>query len=116
MATIVWSVSLIIQALAIIMVVYTFYRISEKKFPKLDALEKYHLMRKRYERLRMSLLFIGALIVVQLIGLFFYAQSGSLALQLLISDLVIIALAVFLSGIYKGKNRLGEIEELEKKK
>ena len=41
-------VTLVIQAVAILMVVWTFHRISERRFPKLATLQKYHLMRERY--------------------------------------------------------------------
>jgi hypothetical protein len=103
-------VTFLIQALAITMILYTFHSISENKFPKLDALEKYHLMRKRYEHLRFSLLFVGALIVVQFAGLFYYLSSALPLGQLLISNAVVISLMIFLTGIYKDREHLAEME------
>ena len=105
------TVTFAIQAIAIVMVLYTFYKIGERNFPKLAALEKYHLMRKRYERLRWSLVFVGALIAIQLFGVFIYVRSGELPLtQILISDGIVIALMIFLTHIYKGRDHLADLD------
>jgi 4-hydroxybenzoate polyprenyltransferase len=110
-------VTLIIQLLAALMVLYTFYRISERKFPQLDSLERYHLMRERYERLRWSLVFVSALILVQLAGVVYYFVSGSLPLlQLLISDFIVIALIILLSRIYRMRGQMQELDLKMKKK
>jgi undecaprenyl pyrophosphate phosphatase UppP len=115
MDTTILIISIVIQAFAILMVLYTFYSISRSSIPKLAALEEYYLMRRRYERLRTSLLFIGALIAVQLGGVFYYFWSGTFpVLQLLISDAVIVALTIFLTRIYKERRRLSELEPEKK--
>ena len=105
-------ITALIQILAVIMIVYTFVRISQKKSPKLDTLEKYYLMRRRYEHLRLSLLFVVALIIVQLGGMYYYYSKGSLPLaQFLISDVIVIALVFFLSIIYKEREKLKGFEK-----
>ncbi len=114
------TITLAIQVIAVVMVIYTFYRISERQFPKLAALERYHLMRKRYEHLRWSLLFVGALIAIQLFGVIVYVRSGTLPVaQVLISDVIVIALTILLSRIYKERSRLQDMdlgEEIKQEK
>jgi hypothetical protein len=97
------------------MILYTFHRISEKKFPQLNSMERYYFMRKRYEHLRWSLLFVGALIMVQLAGVFYYFYRGSIPLlQLLISNVIVIAIIIFLTRIYKVRDRLQDMGADEK--
>jgi archaellum biogenesis protein FlaJ (TadC family) len=119
MEDLVFVVSLAIKVIAIMMVLYTFYAVSEKKFPKLDVLEKYRLMRNRYEYLRRSLLFVVAIIMIQFIGLIIYGffPDGTLSFtQLLISDIVFVILVIFLTTIYRKKEQLThEMKKIHKK-
>ena len=104
-------ITLIIQIIAIAMVIYTFQKISAKKMPEIDVLEKYHIMRQRFEHLRWSLLFVGAMIAVQVVGVFYYFRNGSIpVLGLVISNVIIMALTVFLSQIYKKRSHLEDLE------
>ena len=104
-------ITFVIQAVAVIMVLYTFIRISESNFPQLEALERYHLMRERYEHLRWSLLFVGLLIMVQLAGVVYYFVQGSIPiLQVLVSDGLVVALTLILSRIYKARGKLQDMD------
>lgn len=111
-------VSLAIQLITVVIVIFTFRAISARKLPKLDLLERYHVMRTRYERLRLTLLFLVAIVCVQLLGLLYYlyAPDGPITLaQLLVSDLIFIALVIFLMRIYRGRDNLQQLPEEEKR-
>lgn len=101
--------SILIQVLAIIMILYTFRSISEEKGSDLGVLARYYIVRSRLARLRMSLLFVAALVFVQLMGLIYLIAipEGPITFtQLLISDIIFIALGLFLSTIYKSRKYL----------
>ena len=109
------TISLVIQALVIIMTLYVFIVISRQPKLELGILTKYYVMRQRYERLRLSLLFIVALTLTQSIGIVYVMQnpqSTITPLQIMMSNVVLVALVIFLTTIYRSKDKLSFDEEV----
>lgn len=118
MASVIILVSAAIKAIALLMVVYTFYSLSNRKEPHgAGVLTKYFLVRQRYSLLRMSLIFVAALIAVELASLAYAIAAGTSAvseLSLLFSDIVFLGLVVLLSKIYQVRSRFGPQQETQR--
>lgn len=102
-------VSLLIQLFTVFMIIYTFRVIKDNSGSELGVLSKYYLMRRRYDRLRSSLLFIAAIILLQIAGIVYlilYPDAPITTTQLIVSDIIFVALAVFLSQIYRMRSKL----------
>ena len=100
-----------------IMTLYVFIVISKQPKLELGILTKYYVMRQRYERLRLSLLFIVALTFTQSIGIIYLMQNPSTnitPIQIMISNVVLVALIIFLTTIYHSKDKLSFDEEVNK--
>ncbi len=113
MGTLVIIVSAAIKAIALLMVVYTFFALSSRKEPQAGVLTKYFLVKQRYALLRMSLIFIAALIAVELATLAYGIIGGTHALNdvsLLLSDLIFLGLVVLLTKIYQLRAQFGPKE------
>ncbi len=105
MDSIVLIVSLVIKALALTMVIFTFRSLATTKGAgELGVYTKYLLLKRRYELLRRSLLFTAAIVTIQLVSLL-YALLAEPSLftdaQLLASDIVFLGLTFLLSKIYR---------------
>lgn len=113
MASPVLVVSIIIKAITFIMVLYTFLSINrpEKKDKKMSVYTKYYLMRKRYEMLKGSLLFVAAIAVLELISMTHILVSGASYVgdtEMLISDIIFLGLVLLLTKIYNFRDCLTE--------
>lgn len=99
------AVSILIKIISLVMVAYTFLALSPKKEPKeLGVLTKYFIVKRRYNLLRFSLLFVAALILIELVSMLraaLTAPAGVNEMQMLLSDIVFLGLIILLSRIYQ---------------
>ncbi|MBR9702992.1 hypothetical protein GOV10_03075 [Candidatus Woesearchaeota archaeon] len=102
--------SLFIMLVSLVMILYFFRSLdSVEKKSDLGVMMKYYLIRRRYDRMRTSLLFVAALMAVQFIGLLvmvFVPGAEFKTTEILISDFIFVALIVFLTGLYRNKEKL----------
>lgn len=114
MASILVIVSILIKAIALLIVCYSFFMLNPKKEREiLGPLTKYFLLRKNFLLLRWSLVFVAALLLVELISISIsvVGNADKLAdIRLLTSDLVFLGLIMLLTQIYRHRDRLSVID------
>lgn len=104
MTPIVMVISFLVATIALIMVLFTFKSLSvTHEAAELGVFTKYLLLKRRYDLLRRSLLFVAAIVIIQICSLlyaFFTAPGFFADVQLLASDIVFLGLAYLLSKLY----------------
>lgn len=110
MTTIVIAISILIKAISFIMVVYTFNSLLSPIEPK-GIMTRFYVLHRKYMLLRASLLFVAALILLEL-GSMLYAVANSTTsvsdISLLLSDVIFLGLTILLSRIYRFKTAFRE--------
>ena len=111
MASVVLIVSIVIKAVTFLMVLYTFLSINrpEKSDKNVSVVTKYYIMKRRYEMLKASLLFVAAIAVLELISMTHILISGNLYVgdtEMLISDIIFLGLVLLLTRIYNFRDHI----------
>jgi len=104
MTPIVMIISFLVAAIALTMVLFTFKSLSvTREAAEIGVFTKYLLLKRRYDLLRRSLLFVAAIVIIQICSLLYalFTAPGFFAdIQLLASDVVFLGLAYLLSKLY----------------
>lgn len=112
MTTTILVVSIIIKALTFLMVLYTFSSIAkpEVKNKNVGVVTKYYVMKRRYNLLKGSLLFVAAIAVLELISMIYGLTSSSpnKDIELLVSDIIFLGLVILLTRIYNFRENFAQ--------
>ncbi|HIH23551.1 TPA: hypothetical protein HA251_00805 [Candidatus Woesearchaeota archaeon] len=104
---IVYGISIIIKVTTLIMVLYTFKNLLAPSDPQPSIIyTQFYALKKKYSLLRFSLIFVAALIVLELASMIRAATVNMGAIndtQLLLSDAIFLGLIILLTHIYKYK-------------
>lgn len=105
------TISFLIKAISLAMILFAFKAFSSEEESDLSLLAKYFLIKQRYRLLRLSLLFISALIIIELIGMGFLlggATTKAQEFQLVASDAMFLVLVLVLTVMYRHQQRVSK--------
>ena len=113
MSSLIIAISAAIKVVTLLMTVHTFRNLAPHRTPATDLYTRYFIVKRNYNLLRYSLLFVAALILVELFSMsrVIFQNATVNDVQLLLSDIVFLGLVVLLSRIYAG--RVAFARELE---
>jgi hypothetical protein len=112
MVNLIVMISFIIKGLAIIVLLSAFKVLASSDKKHAGFLTKYYLMRKKFDLLRASLLFVAGIIVLEIVNMVYLQFSATKTFNeafLIASDALFVGLGLLLARIYKLK-RLSDTE------
>jgi hypothetical protein len=105
-------ISLAIKLVSLVIVLYAFKALSVDESGKFGVYTRLLMMKRKYDLLRMSLLFIAVILLLELFSMSYTLVMEPQALnmiQVIISDAVFIGLILLISRIYISRNSLKRI-------
>jgi hypothetical protein len=105
------AMSILIKLFSLLIILYAFRTLSIDESGKFGVYTQLFIMRRRYDLLRMSLLFIAAILVLELVSMSYtlISRQGLNLVQIMASDILFIGLVALVTIIYSSRNSLKKV-------